>query len=169
MAVHVQLDHLCLAAADDGVIDGEVFGAAVAAVDGDFQGVALFALVMSGEDAVELGGKVVKGEVGEEAQAAGVDANQRDLPVNQRAAGVEEGAVATDDDAQVNVVPSANRPRGGNDLVFGRHGVGVEAVAQAALFQDGDGAREGILHADGAEFADDADVAEGLGHGVAGW
>ena len=129
---------------------------------------ALFAVIMAGEDAVELVGQVIQGEVGEKAEAAGVDANQRDLPVNQRAAGVEEGAVAADDDAQVNVVPSANRPRGGDDLVFGRHGVGVEAVAQAALFQDGDGAREGILHADGAEFADDADVAEGLGHGVAG-
>ena len=124
---------------------------------------------MAGQDAVKLVGEIVKGEVGEKAEAAGVDANQRDLSVNQRAAGVEEGAVATDDDAQVNVVPSTNRPRGGDDLVFGWHGVGVKAVAQAALFQDGDGAREGILHADGAEFADDADVAEGLGHGVAGW
>ena len=169
VVVDVQLDHLRLAAADDGVVDGEVFAAAVAAFDGDAQGVALFAVVMAGQDAVKLVGEIVKGEVGEKAEAAGVDADQRDLPVNQRAAGVEEGAVATDDDAQVNVVPSANRPHGGDDLVFGRHGVGVEAVAQAALFQDGDGAREGILHADGAEFADDADVAEGLGHGVAGW
>ena len=169
VVIDVQLDHLRLAAADDGVVDGEVFAAAVATFDGDAQGVALFAVVMAGQDVVKLVGKIVEGEVGEKAEAAGVDANQRDLPVNQRAAGVEEGAVATDDDAQVNVVPSANRPRGGDDLVFGRHGVGVKAVAQAALFQDGDGAREGILHADGAEFADDADVAEGLGHGVAGW
>ncbi len=169
VVIDVQLDHLRLAAADDGVVDGEVFGAAVASFNGDAQGVALFAVVMASEDAVELVGEIVEGKVGEKAKSAGVDADERDLPVDERAAGVEEGAVAADDDAQINVVPGANRPRGGAGLVFGRHGVGVEAVAQAALFQDGSGARKCVLLADGAEFADDADVAEGLRHGVRGW
>ena len=168
VGIDVQLYHLCFAVADDGVVDGEMLAAAVAAVDGNAQGVALFAVVMPGEDAVEFGGKVVEGEVGKEAKAAGVDANQRDLSVNQRAAGVEKGAVATDDDAQVHVVPVADGAGGGGVLVFGRDGVRVEAVAQVALFEDGKGAGECVLHADGAEFADDANVVEVLRHEFAG-
>ena len=168
VGIDVQLYHLCFAVADDGVVDGEMLAAAVAAVDGNAQGVALFAVVMPGEDAVEFGGKVVEGEVGKEAKAAGVDANQRDLSVNQRAAGVEKGAVATDDDAQVHVFPGADGAGGGGVLVFGRDGVRVEAVAQVALFEDGEGAGECVLHADGAEFADDANVVEVLRHEFAG-
>ena len=160
VGVHVQLNHARFTAVDDGVVDGGVFVAAVAGVHGDVQGVALFAVVFASEDVIESAVDVGEGEVGEEAEAAGVDADKRDLPRDEGASGVEEGAVAADDDAEIHVPPSGNGQGGRIILILRRSSVAVEGVGEATRGEGGDKAGDGVINAHGAVFADDTDMSD---------
>ena len=160
MGVHVQLNHARFAAVDDGVVDGSVFVAAIAGVHGDVQGVALFAVVGAGEDVIESAVDIGEGEVGEEAETAGVDADKRDLPRDKGTSGVEEGAVTADDDAEVHVAPGGNGQGGGVVLVLRRGGVTVEGVGEATRGEGSDQAGDSVINAHGAVFADDTDVSD---------
>ena len=160
MGVHIQLNHARFAAVDDGVVDGGVVVAAVAGVHGDVQGVTLFAVVGAGEDVIESAVDIGEGEVGEEAEAAGVDADKRDLPRDKGTSGVEEGAVTADDDAQIYVPPVCNGQGGRVVLVLRRGGVAVEGVGEASRGEGGDKAGDSVINAHGAVFADDTDVSD---------
>ena len=160
MGVHVQLNHARFAAVDDGVVDGSVFVAAVAGVHGDVQGMTLFAVVFASEDVIESAVDVGEGEVGEEAETAGVDADERDLSCDEGTSGVEKGAVAADDDAEIHVPPVCNGQGGGGVLVLRRGGVAVEGVGEATLGKGGDQAGDGVINAHSAVFADDTDVSD---------
>ena len=160
VGVHVEFDHARFAAVDDGVVDGGVVVAAVTGIHGDVQGVAFFTVVGAREDVIESAVDIGEGEVGEEAEAAGVDADKRDLSRDKGTSGVEEGAVAADDDAEVYVAPGSNRQGGRVVLVLRRGGIAVEGVSEASRGECGDKAGDGVINAHGAVFADDTDVSD---------
>ena len=160
VGVHVQLNHARFAAVDDGVVDGGVFVAAVAGVHGDVQGGAVFAGGGAGEDVIKSAVDIGEGEVGEEAEAAGVDADKRDLSCDEGTSGVEKGTVAADNDAEIHVPPVCNGQGGGVVLVLRRGGVAIEGVGEATCGEGGDKAGDGVINAHGAVFADDTDVSD---------
>ncbi len=103
------------AGGDDGIVQGDsaeaavgAGGLAVAGVDavlvgenGDFDGHARPDGEAVVQREIEVFGQFVRGEAGEETEAAEVDAHQRDLPAVEAAGGGEQGAIAAEDQHQI--------------------------------------------------------------------
>ncbi len=125
----------------------------------------LLLVELAGEDRRQRGLEVVERDVGDEAEPALVDADQRRAVAGEPAGDAEHGAVAAEDDGDV---------AGGAERVGVEHGVGVDAGVGRGLFLDRDrdplvdeeagDLLELFAHAAGLELADERSVPEAGRH-----
>ena len=162
-----QLDHAgARAAADDDVVEREALeDARAVALDVALEHGALLVLEIAGQDGCERALVLAQADVGDEAQAPLVDADERRAVAGELAGDAEHGAVTADDDGDV--ARFAERARGepgvGVDAGVGG-GAFLERHRQAVADQEGGHRLELFADALGVELADQRSVPEAGRH-----
>ncbi|MNZ40378.1 hypothetical protein D3C78_578960 [compost metagenome] len=127
---------------------------------------AVFHQVVAVKHCGDLFFQLVRANIGEEAQVAAVDPQDRDVVPCQSTGGAEQAAVTADDDDQVAYF-AQQLARGGLQAVARQHfGNGVlEDHVQVALEEEFFQSANGVEHLRAAKAADDTDIAKLL-HGA---
>ncbi|MNM84978.1 hypothetical protein D3C81_970830 [compost metagenome] len=146
----------CIALAD---------GLAVAA-DFGLQQKAVFHQIVAIQHFGDLGFQLIGTDVGEETQAAAVDAEHRNIVLGQRPGSAEQTAVTTDHDDHVADFAEHLARRGLQAVPWQHFGDGVfEDHVQVTIEQKPFQSADGIQHLGTAQATDDADIAKLL-HGA---
>jgi hypothetical protein len=154
------------AAAEDEVVEGDLDGRFRAALDGGFEEGAFVEGELPGEDAAEGFGEFLGRDRGEEAKVADIDAEDGNGQAGDLAGDAEHGAVAAEDEEQVDVADDGVEGIGSGEGIAaetGRVRVGDDRALEGTkgsgrLSNEGGGA-------DLLWVGDEADAADGFGVG----
>ena len=130
-------------------------------IDHGVQQQPFFLGILAGEDFIQPFEHMIGRDVGEKAESALVDAEQRDFVIRQRARRVEQGAVAADDDDEVALL--AELAAFGDVQPVAGHQFGgrlIEQYLEAALADVRAQGMDGGPDVGVTEFADESDTTE---------
>ena len=132
-----------------------IFLGAIVTADNTVEQEAFFEQVFTTEDFLDTGFDGRGQDIGEKAQAAKIDADQRGIAVDEFPGGIEQGTIATNDDSQVAALPDFG-PTGDANIALPDHtgAVVIERDIDISVSQKTDQGLDRLAATDAVMFAD---------------